>query len=69
MNNTTTYEEAWEKLSQLDGDELCRYCKYELDCSGGVSGGPNGPIYPPCSDGDIESVIDIDDYIASLEDE
>ncbi len=36
-------------------DSLCGVCMYENNCSRGVSGGPNGPIYPPCADGDDPS--------------
>lgn len=28
---------------------LCLVCKYFSDCNG-LTLGPNGPIYPPCSD-------------------
>ena len=32
-------------------DEPCSVCKYNHDCNnGGVRGGSNGPIYPPCAD-------------------
>lgn len=35
---------------------VCEVCRYEHICYGGVSGGPNGPIYPPCADNpDVES--------------
>lgn len=42
-----------EKMAKtLENEEkLCECCWYETVCSGGVSGGPNGPIFPPCCDG------------------
>lgn len=34
----------------------CDICRYKYDgCSGGIHGGPDGPIYPPCSDMDFGS--------------
>lgn len=50
-------------MESLDGDELCKYCKYNIDCNGGVIGAPNGPIYPPCADGLDESDFDLDSYL------
>lgn len=39
---------------------LCEVCPYAAEgCTGGVRGGPNGPIFPPCADGDYECFIDI----------
>lgn len=50
-------------IDEYDVDELCKYCIYEIDCSGGsVTGGPNGPIYAPCADSDPENWFDIDAY-------
>lgn len=49
---------AMSRKEQIDfllekRDELCSACVYNADCKGGgVRGGPNGPIYPPCADGD-----------------
>ena len=65
-----TRADAIKELEQLSGDELCTYCKYEMDgCTGNVSGGPNGPIYPPCAGGNAEDYINIEDYIESREEE
>lgn len=51
----------------LEHEQICSVCKYEGDCSGGVSGGPSGPIYPPCSDGDYEALIYEEDAIELAE--
>ena len=40
-------------------DDYCPYCKYNDLCGGGVTGSPNGPIYPPCSDRELEEFIDL----------
>lgn len=32
-----------------ENEQLCLVCRYFLDCHG-TSFGPNGPIFPPCSD-------------------
>lgn len=56
-----------EIIESLDGDELCEYCRYSGDCSGGVHGGPNGPIYPPCADRLDEADFDLDTYLEDLE--
>lgn len=37
------------RLAESNG-EVCKVCRYADDCDGGVRGGPNGPIYPPCAD-------------------
>lgn len=45
----------------IDNDRLCDVCKYSsAGCGGGVHGGPNGPIYPPCADSDPQSYVDED---------
>lgn len=42
-------------------EHLCDICRYRsYDCDGGVRGGPRGPIYPPCADGDLGSWVDED---------
>jgi len=42
-------------------DEVCKFCLYDIDCNHrAVSGGPNGPIYAPCADGEPERYIDVD---------
>lgn len=56
-----------EIIENLDGDELCKYCEYNGDCPHGVTGGPNGPIYPPCADGLDEDDFDLETYLADSE--
>ncbi len=57
-----------EIIDSLDGEELCRYCVYSTDCSKGVTGGPNGPIYPPCASGGLtEDDFDMDLYLQDME--
>lgn len=59
-----------EIIDSLDGDELCNYCDCKFDgCKGGVSGGPNGPIFPTCSDGLDESHFDLESYLEDREEE
>lgn len=58
-----------EIIESLDGDELCKYCQNRSECPGGVTGGPNGPIYPPCSNGLYEGDFDLEGYLADMEDE
>lgn len=44
-----------------DEERLCNVC-YMLHhgCNGGVHGGPNGPIFPKCTESDYEVFVDID---------
>lgn len=58
-----------EIIDSLDGEELCNYCSYSPDCSGGVKGSPNGPIFPPCCDGLDEDDFDLEAYLADSEEE
>ncbi len=39
-------------------ERQCEVCKLYGDCSGGVRGGPDGPIYPVCSDCDPINYVD-----------
>lgn len=41
----------------LEGEDCCPYCPYNNECSGGVTGGPDGPIYPYCADYDIHEKL------------
>lgn len=53
----------YEYMLQIifDHERHCDICHYRLEgCNGGVSGGPNGPIYPPCADKDIDLWVDED---------
>lgn len=38
--------------------ESCEFCKYTSTCSGNVTNYGDGPIFPPCADGDIEHWVD-----------
>lgn len=42
-----------EMIAKIDDcGLLCNCCYYESECSKGVMSSPNGPIFPPCSNGD-----------------
>ncbi len=57
-------DEITQEIVDRHGEkELCKYCIHEGDCSGGVVGGPNGPIYPPCADSKPEDWFDLDSYV------
>lgn len=58
-----------EIIESLDGDELCKYCYHmEEGCAGGVTGGPNGPIFPPCSERGLdEEDFDLESYLDDKE--
>lgn len=52
-----------------DHERICDACKHQHDgCGGGVTGGPNGPIYPPCCDSGPESYVD-EDYLREVYEE
>lgn len=53
--------DSFEKMVEAvnDCERLCDVCIYHAEgCNGGVSGGPTGPIYPPCADGDYWGFVD-----------
>ena len=55
---TKDQEAFLDKLA--DEGRLCNVCHCAYDgCVGGVRGGPNGPIYPPCTESDYENFIDL----------
>lgn len=58
-----------EKLNYLIENELvCNACPYQAEgCDGGVRGGSNGPIFPPCADGDYEALLDYDSIEEAFE--
>lgn len=63
-------EDVKEIIDSLDGEELCGYCQHSFDgCKGRVIGSPNGPIFPPCSDGFKEEWFDLESYLEDHEDE
>ncbi len=56
-----------EWVENHDGDDWCRYCIFNDDCARGVTGGPDGPIFPPCADGDyLENCLDTDALMEDL---
>lgn len=56
-----------EIIESLDKGLLCNYCRYGLEgCEGGIKGGQNGPIYPPCADGLDTDDFDINAYLDDL---
>lgn len=57
--------EQW--IEDHDGDNYCEYCIYHDDCPGGVSGGPNGPFYPPCCGTEMSELLDTDAILMDLE--
>lgn len=51
----------FEKMAVVleEHNRICDACKFQHEgCSGGVHGGPNGPIYPPCTDGKANEYLD-----------
>lgn len=58
-----------EIMDTLDGEELCKYCRYgiDYDCDGGIrSGGDGTPIYPPCVDGLDKDDFDLEAYLVDM---
>ena len=52
-----TFEEMADFVEE--NGNICNACQYQSDgCDGGVHCGPNGPIYPPCTDTDYEDFLD-----------
>lgn len=59
-----------EWLESHDGDDYCHYCLHGGGMCGGMSGGPEGPIYPPCCDTDFgETLLDVDALLEDLKSE
>lgn len=56
----------------LEGEDCCEYCPYRDECHG-ITGGPNGPIYPYCADNNIYAVLDYEkfkeDYLGEFKEE
>ena len=51
-------EEKLKKwVREHDCDDFCNYCGCGCE-SNGVTGSPNGPIYPPCADWNDEELIE-----------
>ena len=64
--NEMTLDRAIDIL--LEHENICNVCMYNDVCKGGVRGGPDGPIYPPCCDGGYEDCVYEDDAIMLAED-
>ena len=59
MSETPSIQTMTEKV--WEAERQCDACMYQSDgCGGGVRGGPNGPIYPPCAEHDPEAYMDED---------
>lgn len=53
-----------------DEERLCEVCLYAIEgCTGGVHGGPNGPIFPACTEKDYEYLVHLDALESLMEDE
>lgn len=56
-------------FNEIAPDDLCLFCSYMSDCRGVACYGGE-PVFPPCSNGDYEELIDWDDlneYLKELE--
>lgn len=60
-----TFQQAIDVL--LEYENACNVCRFNDVCKGGVRGGPNGPIYPPCCDGGYEGCLYEEDAIELAE--
>lgn len=60
---------ALKWVEEHEGDEWCQYCRFSDDCGGGVRGGSNGPIFPPCADGEPEMCLDEKAILEAIESE
>ena len=56
-----SFADAIEVLENIG--QLCCVCRYDTCCNHGVTGGPNGPIFPPCCDEDISDLLYEDEAI------
>ena len=53
-----------------DEERLCEVCLYAIEgCTDGVHGGPNGPIFPACTEKDYEYLVNLDALESIMEDE
>lgn len=53
-------KEKLKRITNDNSDMVCEFCKYDLDCSHGVTNCGGEPSYPPCADGNVEEYIDFD---------
>lgn len=57
-------------FNEIDPDDLCLFCSCREECCVGVKCYGGEPVYPPCSNGDYEELIDWDvlnEYLKELE--
>lgn len=67
MKRMSDKEKIEKWLKEHDGEDYCQYCFYESDCHREVSGGPNGPIEPPCASREMDDLLDTDALLEDLE--
>ena len=60
-----SFSQAIEVLTEHE--LACEVCRYDGLCRRGVTGGPNGPIYPPCCDTDLTDLLHEDEAIELAE--
>lgn len=66
-----TDKEKIEKWIKENVENYCSYCTYACE-NPGVTGGPNGPVYPPCADWNeviMMQSLDVDSILQDIEDE
>lgn len=62
-------EQVRQWLETADGEDYCPYCIHQPFCPRGLTGTPNGPFYPPCSDQEPEAFLDLEQLAAELEED
>lgn len=58
LHHEPTYEQALEYV--VDIGRECDCCSAAAEGCTGITCGPNGPIYPPCSKQPFEELLDVD---------
>lgn len=48
------------KLYEKHNDNLCEICSIRIYGCNGLSLGPNGPMYPPCADVNVDHYVDFE---------
>lgn len=59
--------EKW--LSEHDGNERCKYCRYDDGCPHGIACYGGSPIEPACCYYDIKDYLDTEAILKDLEEE
>lgn len=63
-------EEKIDKwIADHDGEDYCKYCRYDDGCSHGIACYGGAPIEPPCCGCDIKELLDTDAIFEVLETE